>query len=143
METIKDKLNPTIWEYETWRKFFLVSALWNFCGAIPGIFFLFLSMRLFYGVQTDDYHTLFLSSLFWGAVLMFGIGFLIVANAPIKNLGIIVLGAVAKIIVAFVWYYIYFLYKDRATIIVVSAATGDLAFAIYFCYYLAKGPRSG
>ena len=116
-------------------------SFWNFTGAIPVIFFPALSMRLFYGVQTDDYHTLFLTSLFWGAVLIFGIGYLIVASEPQKNLGIIVLGVVSKAIVALVWYYIYFFCNDRATIVVVAAATGDLVFAIYFSYYLTKGPR--
>jgi hypothetical protein len=141
MKIIKDKLNPTIWEYENWRKFFLVSALWNFLGAIPGIFFPALSMRLFYGVQVNDFHTLFLTSLFWSTVLIFGIGYLIVANAPIKNLGIIALGVIGKTIVAIAWFYIYFFCNDRATIVVVGAAAGDLIFAIYFSYYLIKRPN--
>ncbi|MCK5130711.1 MAG: hypothetical protein KAR40_00990 [Candidatus Sabulitectum sp.] len=132
------KLNPAIWEYATWRKLFLISAIWNFAGAIPGILFPALSMRLFYGIQTDNYHTLFLTSLFWGTVFLFGIGYLIVANAPVKNLGIIAMGVTGKVILASAWYCIYFLCKGRATIVVVGAATGDLIFAIYFCCYLFK-----
>lgn len=138
MRIIKERLNPAVWEFETWRKFFLLSAFWNFSGAIPGIFFPALSMRSFYGVQTDDYHTLFLTSLFWGTVLVFGIGYLIVANDPVKNYGIIALGVVGKIILSFTWYYIYFFCKNRATLVAVGAATGDLIFALYFSYYLLK-----
>lgn len=142
MKNIMKKLNPTIWDYEIWRKFFLISAVWNFSGAIPGVFYSDFSMRLFYGIQTNNYHTLLLTALFFGAVFMFGIGYLIVAYAPEKNLGIIFLGSVSKAIMAIVWFYLYLFCNDRATIFAAVVATGDLIFAIYFGYYLAKGPRS-
>jgi len=136
------KLNPTIWDYEIWRKFFFVSAVWNFSGAIPSIFYPAFSMRLFYGVQTNNYHTLLLEALFFGAVLMFGVGYLIVAFAPEKNLGIIFLGVVSKALIAIIWYCIFFFCNDCAAFFVVIVATGDMIFAIYFGYYLIKGPRS-
>ncbi|MFZ5571632.1 MAG: hypothetical protein ACOZF0_14615 [Thermodesulfobacteriota bacterium] len=143
LETIQGKLNPTAWDPDTWKKFFLIAALWNFSGAIPGIFLSDLSLRLFYGIHTSDFHTLFLNSMFWGAVMIFGIGYLIVASDIDKNPGILILGIITKTLVALVWYYIYFFGCDRATILVVGGATGDLVFAGYFVYFLKQGPKKG
>lgn len=122
----------------TWRKFFVLSALWNFTAAIPGIMFPSFSLRFFYGIETTDFHLLLLTSLFWGAVLIFGIGYLIVANDPEKNTGIVVLGVAGKIVMAIVWYCLYFLCSDRSTIAVVFAATGDLVFSSCFVYHLVR-----
>ncbi len=142
METIRVKLNPTAWGGEIWRKFFLVAALWNLSGAIPGILMPGLNLRLFYGIQTTDFHMLLLNTMFWGAVLVFGIGYLLVAKNPEKNPGIVVLGVISKTLVAVVWYYLYFFCDDRATILVVGGATGDVVFTGYFVYYLMRGAKT-
>ncbi len=139
--TIQEKLNPTKWDADIWKKFFLIAALWNLSGAVPGIFMSGLNLRLFYGIQTTDFHTLFLNSMFWGAVLVFGIGYLIVAKDIGKNPGIVTLGVICKSLVALVWYYIYFFGCNRATILVVGAATGDVIFVGYFVYFLMRGPK--
>lgn len=136
METIR-KLDPTVWNHKNWHRFFLLAAFWNFAGAIPGIFFPAWSMKFFYAaVPSDDYHALLGTSLFWGSVFVFGIGYLIVAGDPEKNSGILVMGVMGKLILALVWCHTYFFCRNYSTIVVLGAATGDLIFAIYFYYYL-------
>lgn len=138
----KENLNPTKWNDDAWRTFFIVAALWNLSGALPGILFPNLSLWLFYGIQAGGFHTILLSTLFWLMVMAFGIGYLIVSRDPAKNPGIVVLGIITKSLVAIVWYYIYFFCDDRATILVVGGASGDIIFAGYFAYHLAKGSSS-
>jgi len=140
MGSMKDTLNPLNWDYRTWRKFFLIAALWNFSGALPAIFYPALNMKFFYGVQTDNYYILFLNMAFWGAVLIFGIGYLIVSYNPGKNHGIVIMGIIGKTMVAATWYYLFG--TDRATILSFLAATGDILFTLYFIYYLIRRPIS-
>lgn len=138
MGSMKDTLIPVNWDYGTWRKFFLIAALWNFSGAIPAIFSPALNMRLFYGVQTDNYYILFLDMVFWEAVSIFGVGYLMVAHNPGRNHGIVIMGIIGKTVVAANWYYLFG--ADRATMVAFLAATGDILFTFYFIYFLIRRP---
>ena len=137
---MKFKLYPSNWDYQTWRKFLVIAGIWNFSFALPALLFPSFMVRLMYGFQTSDFYILYLNSSFFGTFLIFGIGYLLIAYDPGKNLGIVLLGIIGKTIVGIAFYYLYNM--DRVTIMPVLAGTGDLIFTFYFIYYLTRGPRS-
>ena len=128
------------WGYRSWRIFFAISAIWNFCGAIPALLFPETNLHQFYGIVTNDYYTIFLNRGLWLAVLLFGIGYAIVAYDPGRNLGIIIMGIMGKITVAIHWFYLFGI--DKATGYAVFGATGDSLFTVFFIIYLVQGPRA-
>jgi len=117
-----------------------VAAIWNILGSLPAIIAPGINMRLFYGVRTNDSYTLALNRGFWIAVLVVGIGYLIVAYDPAKRIGIIWLGIVGKIVVAASWFYYFII--DRATETAVFVALGDSIFTLCFVYYICRGTRN-
>ena len=139
MATILTTINPLTWSYEGWRIFFLVSALWNLTGAIPALIVPARNLKVMYNLETDDYYTVFLNRALWWAILVFGIGYLIIAYDPGRHLGIVLMGIIGKTVIAAHWYYLFG--KGRATYAVVLAATGDSIFTVFFVLYLFNGPR--
>ncbi|MBW1984939.1 MAG: hypothetical protein JRI53_09480 [Deltaproteobacteria bacterium] len=132
-------VNPLEWSYQGWRLFFLISAIWNLLGCIEGTLLPAKNMLRYYGVETDDSHTLFLNRSFWGAVLVFGIGYLIIAYDPGKHLGIVAMGIIGKILVSANWFYLYG--TGRAKAPALFAAVGDSIFTFFFIVYLYSGVR--
>ena len=139
MDAMITALNPLSWSYEGWRIFFLVSALWNLSGSIPALIAPGLNLKMLYNIESDDYYTIFLNRALWWAVLIFGIGYLIIAYDPGQHLGIIVMGIIGKTVIAGHWYYLFG--RGRATPAAVFAATGDSIFTLFFILYLVSGPR--
>lgn len=133
-------ISPIGWSYRSWRIFFLVSALWNLSGSLPALAFPELNLELFYGITGADYYMVFLNRALWWAVLIFGIGYLIIAHDPGKNLGIVIMGIIGKTVIAVHWFYLYGI--GRAEIFPVIAGAGDSTFTVFFVIYLWRGPRS-
>ncbi len=131
---------PLSWDYRKWRKFFLIAGLWNVFGSLPGILFPTLQFQRMYGFETNNFYILNLQSIFLYFVLVFGIGYLIVARDPGKNVGIVVMGIIGKAIVVVYFYYFYL--TGKATLVPVFGGTADAIFTLYFIYYLMKGPRA-
>ena len=132
-------MGKSIGSYQTWRRFFLVSGLWNLSGSIPTLIAPSLNLKLFYGLESHEYYHLFLNRGLWWAVLIFGIGYLIAAGDPGRHLGIIVMGVLGKTVIAVHWFYLFAI--DRAAIFAVLAAAGDSLFTVGFLIYLFLGPR--
>lgn len=132
-------LYPKTWTYKSWRRFFFIAALWNFAGAVPSLIYPEFSLRLFYRLPVADFYVVSLNTVFWAAVLIFGLGYLMVAKRPGRNLGILVMGILAKIGVAVFWYQLFS--TDRASVVALLAGIGDILFTLYFLYYLIRGPR--
>ena len=134
-------MNPFKWNHQSWRKFFAVSALWNFFGSIPAIVFPKLNMLLFYGERTEDYYALFFNRGLWVVVFIFGIGYLLVSVNPMRFTGIIIMGIIGKVTVIGTWFYMYSI--ERATGLAIFGATGDSLFTLLFILFLIRGPASG
>jgi hypothetical protein len=132
-------VNPFEWGYQGWRLFFLISAVWNLFGSIDGILRPANNMLRYYSLETDDNYTLFLNRSFWGAVFVFGIGYLIIAYDPGKHLGIVAMGIIGKILVSVNWFYLYGI--GRAKSPALFAAVGDSLFTLFFIVYLYGGAR--
>jgi hypothetical protein len=124
---------PKTWSYNDWRKFFTLAALWNFTGLFS-LLFSRLNMQIFYGINTNDFHTIMLNQLIWAFVIIFGIGYCMIAYRPEKNVGIVIMGILGKITVAIFWFPLFL--SGKAALIAALAAFGDSVFAIYFFIYL-------
>lgn len=133
-------LNPKKWDYRTWRKFFFIAALWNFSFSIPALIFPSLQVQLMYGFKTTSFYIIYLNTAFMITVLIFGIGYLMIAQAPGKNLGLVKLGIIAKTVVGVGFFALYS--DGRVTLIPVLGGTGDLIFTLYFIFYLLIGPKT-
>ena len=123
-------LNPLHWSYQAWQWFFVIAGCWNLLGAVDAILRPALNLEKYYGVQTDDFITIFLNRAFWIVVLIFGIGYFLIAINPILFYGIIVLGIIGKIAVAVSWIYLFKIGKGER--ISIFAASGDLLFTVFF-----------
>jgi len=117
-----------------YKYLFLISAIWNF---IIGLVFIVLSpladsLVPMFGMEVPPslvfYHS------FFGFVIVFGIGFYLVARDINKNHGIVVLGAIEKFYV-FILFLIYFVlgYSNFLPILFVIV---DLIFGCLFVEFL-------
>lgn len=134
MEDKPKKLNPFAWDYGAWRKFFAVSGCWNMIGAIPAVISPRLNLKLMYGLSTNDYYNLMLNRSLWIAILIFGVGYFLIALDPRRYFGIIVMGIIGKIAVAVIWFHMFSI--GTATFMAAFAATGDSIFTVFFILYI-------
>ncbi|MBU0994842.1 MAG: hypothetical protein KJ737_20310 [Proteobacteria bacterium] len=140
MEKSIKRLNPGIWSLSNWKQFFVIAGIWNFCYTVPALTMPKFYFYMMYGFETVDFYKIYLNSVFFVAVGIFGIGYFIIASDPPKHKGIIVLGIIGKTAVAGLFYYLYAI--DRVTFLPPMGGTGDLIFTGYYTYYLFKGPES-
>lgn len=139
MENVKKRLDPRGWELAAWKKFFVIAGLWNFAFAVPAFLMPALNFRLVYGFSTGDFYHIWLNTVFFVVVFIFGIAYLMIAYDPPGNTGLIILGIIGKTVVGISFYYLYAI--DRVTILPVLGGTGDLIFTFYFICYLVLGPK--
>ncbi len=131
-------INPLNWDYQVWRFFFLISAIWNFMG-IFGVIWPRQSFMGFFGQDTEDQITIGIYRLLWTNVLLFGIGYLIVAYDPGSNLGLILLGIIGKVIASAGFIVLY--RQGVSTKGALFGAAGDMLFTLFFILYLIGGSR--
>jgi hypothetical protein len=118
------------------RILFLISALWNFAGAIPGYFF---SADMFvreFGYELTDP---VLSAVYrgaWGTALLYGFGFLAVAYNPERHSGIVLMGGLGKAFFALNLLNMYLNgWTSDFAIIVIG---GDVVFVALFLLYFIR-----
>jgi hypothetical protein len=119
-----------------YKALFIIGGVWNFILSVP---FLLLSyfdrtlLSLFVvGIFTGA--TLMYYQVFLWFVIVFGIGYTIVGLDLDKNHGIVLLGAIAKIL-AFISFVAYYLSGD-VPFSLAMIGIGDLIFAILFIEFL-------
>ncbi|MBU2552699.1 MAG: hypothetical protein KKB20_30075 [Proteobacteria bacterium] len=132
-------MNPLAWDYQTWRVVFLIAALMNFVGAAGALWRPAQNIKLMYGLENSPDLLLFLNRWLWWIVLLFGIGYLLIAWEPARFPGIVIMGAVGKALFAANW--IYLRAHGRATNLVLFPSAWDTVFALLFLIYLIGGPR--
>jgi uncharacterized membrane protein len=116
---------------------FRLAALWNFVAALFGLFASKLAFELLFGedAYVGDYHQLWLFRVFWMAVLLFGVGYLLVSLDVTENRGMVWLGILGKIAVfAFV---LHAFASDEATVLWLLIAVGDFLWTLLFAWFLA------
>ncbi|MBL1436461.1 MAG: hypothetical protein COB08_009715 [Rhodobacteraceae bacterium] len=118
------------------RALFLVSALWNLAGAIPGIFD---SAGMF---EREFSHTLadpVMIAIYrgaWVTAFLYGLGFLLVAYNPVRHTGIVMMGGLGKALFAvnLLIMYLNGWTSDFAIVVI----TGDVVFVLLFAIYFLR-----
>lgn len=122
-----------------WTGFFIVAAGWNLLIGISGVLRPLQTMEVLFGEVRDDPITLLLHRICASMVLIFGLGYLIIAVDPAANAGLIILGIIAKIWISLVWYYQN--YRGVARPAASVAAIGDTLFTLAFLLFLLGEPQ--
>lgn len=117
-----------------WQLFFGAMALWNIGAALPGLVAPRRGFRLLYGVDTDHFYELYQHRAIMSVILLFGVGYAIIAIEPSANLGLVLLGTIGKVLFAAVIVTLFFM--RRATKVALLIAACDAVFAVIFLRYL-------
>lgn len=116
------------------RALFLISALWNFAGAFPGIFDSAGMFEREFGKALTDPVIIAVYRGAWATALLYGFGFLIVAYNPIRHTGIVMMGGLGKALFALNLLNMYLnnWTSDFAIVVIVGDAVFVLLFMAYF-----------
>ena len=123
------------------RLLFTAAALWNFAGAIPGYFDSAGAYTRMFGGTLDHPTMLAIYKGGWGAALVFGIGYLIVALRPTRHTGIVFIGVVGKLLFAADYLIMY--QAGLTTSLALAVIAGDLVFTALFVLFLVRVKRLG
>jgi hypothetical protein len=122
------------------QRMFFVSALWNFSASIPGMLFPELSMKLFFGAAMDtslllgNYYAYSMYLFWWGAVLLFGIGYYQVSRDIERNRGIVWMAIIGKL--CFFAFFVASYCAGKATVLALLGGCGDFVFTVLFLIFL-------
>ena len=121
---------------QTFRRIFLVGALWNLFGA--GLFFIFWRQAFaFFQLEPPNYLAFFQSWL--ALAFVFGIGYYYVFRDLYANLNIVRLGIYGKM--GFAVIFIYHVAVGDFHPVFLSGAIIDLVFAGLYALFLAHARR--
>ena len=129
--TLKTTLNSRFWKIT-----FLIAGLYTTGGVLPGIFNPEQGLLDFTSQIIEDLNTLYFFRSLWITVLVFGIGFFIVALNPAKHIGIVIMGLLGKLLFAS---NVLFQYSnEKVSQMAMTAATIDLIFVLLFGIFIFK-----
>ncbi len=116
------------------RWFFLIAALWNLSGSVPGVLYpAEMYAREFGSSLTDAVFTAIYRGV-WGTSLVYGLGFLVVSSNPVQHWGIVLMGGLGKVLFAANLGYMYISgWTSWFSLLVI---VGDLLFVLVFIWYL-------
>ncbi|WP_199154675.1 hypothetical protein [Chromobacterium sp. ASV23] len=136
-----NKMKSARSELQAFRWLFIISALWNFAGAIPGLFD---SAGMFaheFGRQLIDPVLIAVYRGAWGTAFLYGFGFLMVAYNPIRHTGIVLMGGIGKAL--FALNLLYMLQHGWTSNFAILVIVGDAFFVAAFVVYFAKLRKLG
>jgi hypothetical protein len=128
-------------ELTAFRTLFIISAIWNFAGAIPGLFD---SNRMFaqeFGRELTDPVMLAVYRGAWGTAFLYGIGFLLAAYNPQRHTGIVLMGGIGKALFALNLLSMY--WQGWTTQFALLVILGDVLFVTAFVVYFLRLRRHG
>ena len=123
------------------RLLFVISAIWNFAGAIPGLLD---SNRMFleeFGRELTDPVLMAVYRGAWGTAFLYGFGFLAAARDPARHSGIVLMGGLGKALFALNLLYMYL--QGWTSPFAVVVILGDVIFVAAFIWYFARLRRCG
>lgn len=118
---------------KAWRIFFVVAALFNAFGGVMGL----LSFEKPFadaGLPAPNYP--FFAQLLFIAVIIFGIGYAMVAADPLRNRGIVWLGLLSKIAGVVMTYWAVYQGQVPKEPFAIQPLFADLPWAIAFAIFL-------
>lgn len=124
-------------QMKRWKYLFYFAACYNLSAAIPALLSYSLNLKTFFDRNSvpEEFLTYFFYLGFWFSVLLFGIGYWLVAQNPHKNHGIIFLAIIGKLGVGVIFSWTY--YMGIATLLLAIGGLGDIGFALAFIYFLS------
>ncbi len=126
---------------KAFRILFLISALWNFAGSIPGLTNPSGMFAQEFGHALTDPVLVAVYRGAWGTAFIYGFGFLLAARDPVRNTGIVLMGGVGKALFALNLLIMYMNGWTSSFAILVIA--GDTVFVLLFTHYFVMLRRSG
>lgn len=124
---------------DTYKKLFLTAAIWNIAGGLTSLLFFELSMKLLWGTEYielfyDNRMALSTYRLFWGLVIIFGVGYYIVSRDINKNRIVLWMAIAGKLWVFGIWSYDYHIGKIQ--FLGFFGGLGDFIFTLLFIHFL-------
>ena len=120
---------------------FIVAALWNFAGSVPGLFDPGQMFTREFGRPLTDPVLLAVYRGAWGTAFIYGFGFLLVALNPVRHVAVVLMGGTGKALFAL---NLFFMWQAGWTSsFAVVVILGDVVFVALFVAYLITMKRSG
>lgn len=123
------------------RILFVVSAIWNFAGAVPGLLDAAGMFEREFGRTLSDPVMVAVYRGAWGTAFLYGFGFLMVAANPVKHTGIVLMGGTGKALFAINLLFMHLNGWTSSFAIVVIV--GDIVFIALFALYFLELKRNG
>jgi hypothetical protein len=118
------------------RILFLIAALWNFAGALPGLFDSAGMFAREFGRDLTDPVLVAVYKGAWGTAFLYGFGFLMVAWNPIRHSGVVLMGGSGKALFAFNLAYMY--QNGWTSDFAIAVIAGDIIFCALFVVYFVR-----
>ena len=120
---------------------FVIAAVWNFAGSIPGITNAAGMFAQEFGRDLSDQVMVSVYRGAWATSFLYALGFLLVARNPERHVGIVLMGGLGKALFAMnlAWMYLSGWTSDFAVVVIV----GDAVFVTLFLIYLFRLRRAG
>jgi hypothetical protein len=128
-------------EARFFRAFFLVAAMWNFVGAVPGVLDPAGMFAREFGRALADPVQVAIYRGAWGTALLYGFGFLVVARNPARHSGVVAMGGLGKALFALNLAFMYL--NGWTSWFAVVVIVGDIVFVAVFAGYFMRLRRSG
>jgi len=123
------------------RSLFIIAALWNFAGAVPGLLDTAGMFAREFGRDLTDPVMVAVYRGAWGTAFLYGFGFLVVAWNPARHSGVVLMGGLGKALFAInlAWMYLMGWTSDFAIVVI----GGDIIFVALFGVYFVRLRRLG
>lgn len=128
-------------EISGFRWLFVVSAIWNFAGSVPGLLDPAGMFAREFGRALTDPVMVAVYRGAWGTSFIYAFGFLLAARNPERHYGIILTGGTGKFLFALNLLVMYLNGWTSSFALVVIG--GDFVFVSLFVLYLARLRRNG
>ncbi len=123
------------------RILFVVSAVWNFAGSIPGLLDPAGMFEREFGRALTDPVMVAVYRGAWGTAFLYGFGFLMAAINPTRHTGIVLMGGVGKALFALNLFFMYLNgWTSSFAVIVIG---GDVIFVSLYAIYFVMLKRRG
>ncbi len=123
------------------RILFVIAAIWNFAGAIPGLFDTTGMFEREFGYALADPVMVAVYRGAWSTAFLYGFGFLMAAVNPARHTGVVLMGGAGKALFALNLFYMYMNGWTSSFAIVVIL--GDIVFVALFIAWFITLKRRG
>ena len=128
-------------ERRFFRLLFLIAAIWNFAGGLPGLIDPAGMFAQEFGRELSDPVMVQVYRGAWGTAFLYGFGFLAAMRDPARHSGVVAMGGLGKALFALNLAYMYASGWTSGFALVVIL--GDVVFVALFAAYFLRLRRRG